>query len=121
MAVQGMVLAIAAKNNWPNIRLNEVHPKVLFAEILDVSYPRDEEANAVDIRAKLLGRNGYSCERDMTCEDEFDAAICCIATAKGLMGDWCNLMDEKIFKDVERSELVFPVGHVDYFWPKALD
>ena len=117
MAVQGMALAIAAKNKWPNIRLNEVHHKVLFAEFSDVQYPR--EADAVDIRTEFLSRNGFSCKGDMTFEDEFDAAICCIATAKGLMGDWCNLM-AKSLGNAERSELIFPVGHVDYFWPKPL-
>lgn len=120
MVVQGMALAIVAREKWQGIALNEVHPKVLFSEFEKVKYPRDREVNAVEVRTKFIEAQGFSHHGNITSEDEFDAAICCIATAKGRAGAWQNLMDVG-GSDAKVAPLVFPVGHVDYYWPRRLD
>jgi hypothetical protein len=116
MAVQGMALAIAMKNEWPSIILNEVHPKVLFAELANEPYPRT--ASEIDALARInfLKSRGHTCSGNLKCEDEFDAALCCIATCEGVIDHWPNLLDRN---DLE--SLIFPTGRVCYLWPRALE
>jgi hypothetical protein len=121
MAVQGMALAMEVKREWSEIALNEAHPKVLFAELAGQEYPRTEnEADAVT-RTKFLAERGCIWDGDTRCEDEFDAAICCFATLKGVRARWTDLMEQPFAGRSANSKLVFPVGHVSYYWPRSLE
>jgi len=121
MAIQGMALAIEAREVWSAIKLNEAHPKVLFAELTKQTYPRTESEADTALRAKFLSDRGYVCAGNMQCEDEFDAAICCFATFEGIKDEWADLMEHFATDVLARSNLVFPVGRVAYYWPRRLD
>ncbi len=115
MAVQGMALALASRLKWENVSLNEVHPKILFEELFRAKYPRTSTAADAKIREDSLSYVGFSCDGDMSCEDEFDAALCCIATIGGLAKNWVNLLNSDC-----TAGLIYPAGLVTYFWPRVL-
>lgn len=119
MAAQGMALAIAAKQNWPKLVLNEVHPKVLFAELTSDSYPRTGSEANVAVRSDFLKSRGYDFAGNLRCEDEFDAALCCIATYEGLERRWYDLMQLRS-PTLKEDDLIFPAGKVIYMWPRTL-
>jgi hypothetical protein len=95
MIVQGMSLAIVARGRWPNVKLNEVHPKVLWAEFSQQRYPRGEGRESTKMRHDWLERHGYSCSANLASEDEFDAAICCVATSKGFERKLVQFADDR--------------------------
>jgi hypothetical protein len=118
MAVQGMALAIVARCNWPSIILNEVHPKVLFAECAkDRAYPRGASEADAAVRIEFLRSEGYECQGDMKCDDEFDAALCCFATIKGLQKRWSDLLQ----LSPPDWDPIFPAGKAIYLWPRSLE
>jgi hypothetical protein len=117
MAIQGMALAIAAKNKWPSVVLNEVHPKVLFAHFGFGPYPRGNSDSDANVRSNFLKSVGFECRGDMKCEDEFDAALCCFATVEGIKNQWCDLLELRL-PAIKSDDLIFPAGKVRYLWPQ---
>jgi hypothetical protein len=117
MAIQGMALAILARRAWPSLVLNEVHPKVLYNELWKNPYPRSRSQGDKEKRISCVRELKYSLlDGDMTCEDEFDAALCCYATQAGLNNKWPDLLSTL----PETSDMIFPQPNVLYLWPKLL-
>jgi hypothetical protein len=108
MAIQGMAMAIRLRKNWPDIKLNETHPKVLYFAQTNRKY------NFCDDLVRWL------CEREECFVDwtpanehEWDALISAWATYKGISGKWItDLMPPA-------RDPLFPAGPgpATYFWP----
>jgi hypothetical protein len=108
-AIGGMALAIRLRQRWPNLILNETHPKVFFYWLAGKRYGKDI-AVAVD---QFVGLSGIS-NRNLRNEHELDAALSAWATRTGLAEGWADLVRND-------DGLLFPAGPVHYLWPGMSD
>jgi hypothetical protein len=111
MAVVGMALALRLRQTWPNIALNETHPKVLLS-VWDRGYdPKDRSTIDAAIQW-LVGQNRYI-EPEIAGEHQLDAAVSAWCTQRGLEDDWMDIIGSS-------DGLLFPVGEVRlrYLWPQ---
>jgi hypothetical protein len=109
MGIGGMALALRLRQRWPNVNLNETHPKVLTFSL------RGETHRDNDCAAGITWFEQYS-GLDMTRVSgghEFDAVISAWATREGLSRKWTDLI-------ADDPALLFPVGTVRYLWPELL-
>ena len=107
MAVQGMALAIRFKTMFPNIVINETHPKVLYHAATGcekIHYYTDFKA---EMDRWLLEKLDYNKKLKFSDKDhEWDALISAWATWKGMRGDWkTDLMDVKYYWPVPLTSL----------------
>ena len=106
MAIGGMVLALRLRALWPNILLNETHPKVLAFALRQERHTDLEPTAAITWFAQHSGldlagvRTGH----------ELDAVLSAWATREGLYKGWATLV-------THHPSLIFPAGPVDYLWP----
>jgi hypothetical protein len=105
MAVGGVALAMRLREVWPDIVLNETHPKVLLHARRGARWRPGAVAEAArwfGVHAGLGLRHG--CD-----EHELDAALSAWATKVGLEERWIDLIGAE-------DGLLFPVGPVRYLW-----
>lgn len=106
MAIQGMAMALRLKQLWPNIRLNETHPKVLHYVLTRQPYLFGQP-----LVTWLVNEMAVTNPPAITNEHEWDALVSAWATCQGLRGAWTtDLM-------VGTKGLLLPAGAVTYFWP----
>jgi hypothetical protein len=105
MAIGGMALAIRLREHWPEIILNETHPKVLFHARLGHRYKAKDLSSAL---ASFLAHSGL--RGQVGSEHELDALISAWTTKIGLHENWRDLVDGD-------ENLLFPAGPVRYLWP----
>jgi predicted nuclease with RNAse H fold len=107
MAVQGMAMALRLRHIWPEIRLNETHPKILYYALSNQVYSFGEPmirwlTGLLDPPPRVTIGN----------EHQWDALLSAWATWKGLQGFWSgDLMD------MNGDRLLLPAGQVSYYWP----
>ena len=110
--VQGMALAIRLRELWPEIHLNETHPKVLYYAMTKEKYPKEKEIDPEFI-AWLCRQFTPQIEIQITNDHEWDAVISAWATWKGLTGQWQrDLMNGA-------TNLICPAGTSSFFWPES--
>ena len=119
MAVQGMALAIEVRKIWPRIRLNEVHPKVLYFAMESTHYPRKPTHENLAARERFFKCRDMVWRGDPRSEHEFDAAICCYASYQGIRGVWKkDLMEADAAAAAgDYGPVIFPAGNANYYWP----
>lgn len=106
MAIGGMALAMRLREHWPDLILNESHPKVLFYALAGQRY----RPNEIDAAIRwFLAHSGLD-SNQVRNEHELDALISAWATRFGMSQGWSDLVGE------DRS-LIFPAGRVQYLWP----
>jgi len=114
MAVQGMALAIRLRAIFPNIIINETHPKVLYHAMRSCEKIHDYSNDKTDMDNWLTGKLGIKKSIGCKNDHEWDALISAWATWKGMSGCWkTDLMDDGEMQD----NLIFPAGDVKYYWP----
>lgn len=108
MAIQGMAMALKLRAKWPDMHLNETHPKVQYYAQAGNKY--HFSSKMVDwLQAQF---NSYSFP-SIANEHQWDALYSAWVTLKGLSnGEQDDLIEVTGARDV----LVFPVGNVSYFW-----
>jgi hypothetical protein len=108
MAVQGMAMAVCLRKRWPEIALNETHPKVLYYALAQQRYAWGEGM-------VTWLRNAVRCTSgpDIANEHEWDALISAWATRCGISRVWSH--DLK----THSQEALEPAGPVTYWWPEA--
>ena len=110
MAVQGMAIALRLRERWPDVILNETHPKVLYHALTSNNYMRDDVPTMTSWLQKKFSP-------EITCtinnEHECEAFISTWATWQGLSGNWTA----DLVPDLGGTQLLFPVGRVSYYWP----
>jgi hypothetical protein len=106
MAVQGMALAILARQHWPNIELTETHPKVLYYALSKRTY--EWPTNMVQWLLKQMG-----CVTAEIANDHcWDAAISAWAALQGHARRWKHDLRELSEAPIE------PAGRCAYWWPE---
>jgi hypothetical protein len=109
MTVGGMALAFRLRERWPDLVLNETHPKVLHSALTG-QHDRPEQAqSATDWFVDLARLTGDPLQN----AHELDAVISAWATQTGLLQGWPDLVGNN-------EHLVFPLGKVRFLWPEAL-
>jgi hypothetical protein len=109
MAIGGMALAIQLRQHWPNLVLNETHPKVLFSALSGSRYRKDALPAAIEWFVSYAKIEPIEALND----HEFDAVMSAWVTQAGLQGNWSDLVQPD-------SCLLFPAGPVKYLWPSQL-
>lgn len=113
MAVQGMAIALRLKERWPDVLLNETHPKVLYHAMTSKNYTRDDIPTMTAWLQQQFRPRVECVIRD---EHQWDALISAWATWQGFSGKWIA----DLVVDVGGTRLLFPVGQVSYYWPKVI-
>ncbi len=106
MAIQGMAMAFRLKQAWPNIKLNETHPKVLYYALAHQPY-KFAEPMMEWLHNMINATNPPAIAND----HEWDALLSAWATCQGFRGTWTT----DLMSGVQR--LLLPAGPVTYFWP----
>jgi hypothetical protein len=109
MGIGGVALAMRLRQLWPDLSLNETHPKVL-------AYALRRELHRDDDPAAGIAWFAEHSSIDMTRihgGHEFDAVISAWATREGLSRGWTDLVTGD-------PSLLLPVGAVRYLWPESL-
>ena len=106
MGIGGMAAAMRLRERWPEVLLNETHPKVLMHALGAERYADKSAADAV---RWFSGRSGLALA-DTASGHELDAVLSAWATREGLRSGWGDLVGN-------HSSLLFPVGKVSYLWP----
>src|SRR5829696_4436391 len=106
MAIGGMALAIRLREHWPEVLLNETHPKVLYHALSGARYQASKVEAAIEW---FLERAGLGA-RKINNEHELDALLSAWATSTGLAESWSDLA-------AGHEQLLFPAGVVSYLWP----
>ena len=107
MAIGGMALALRLKRRWPNIHLNETHPKVLASALRGQRHRDGDIATVSEWFALHSGLDLGGCSGG----HEFDAVLSAWATQTGLADGWTDLVSDA-------ASLLFPAGKTSYLWPK---
>ena len=106
MAVQGVALAMRLRQHWPEIHLNESHPKVLYYALTNQQY-----AFGQPMVTWLLNQFAPPLNAEIANDHEWDALISAWSTWMGLTGQWnTNLMNGV-------ANLLLPAGPATYYWP----
>jgi hypothetical protein len=112
MAIGGMALAIRLRQTWPEIILNETHPKVLLHALWDRRYDPKDGTTVETAIEFFISESAYT-EAKIADEHALDAALSAWATQKGLTEGWSDIVGAA-------SNLLFPAGEVRYLWPEAI-
>ena len=83
MAVQGMAMAIKLRQYWPEIHLNETHPKVLYFDQAKCEYEYCEKL----VRWLCRQDASFRCWKPAN-EHEWDALMSAWATYQGVTHKW---------------------------------
>ena len=102
MAIGGMALAIKLRQEWPELVLNETHPKVLLQARWGQRYDPEDHKTVEAAIQRFVNPRHYT-EAKIEGEHELDAALSASATREGLAEGWENIIGD-------REALIFPAG-----------
>ncbi|MFH0823494.1 MAG: hypothetical protein V2B18_12140 [Pseudomonadota bacterium] len=106
MAIQGMAMALRLRQLWPDVLLNETHPKVLYNALTHQRYSSGRAMNQW-----LLEQFNPPLTVPIYNEHQWDALLSAWATLMGMRGQW----ERDLMADA--ADLLFPAGDVTYYWP----
>jgi Protein of unknown function (DUF429) len=107
MGIGGVALALRLRHQWPDIRLNETHPKVLAFAFRQERHTDADPAAAINWLAQHAGLDLTRVKTG----HELDAVLSAWATREGLSKGWTELVTDD-------PALIFPAGPVTYLWPE---
>ena len=102
--VQGMMLAVGARERYPRVRITEAHPKALL-QFLGL---KNRPWRQVSKRFQLHGEEPPEHERD--------ALLAAVAAREGFTGKWqVDLSTQRDDCELDPTRMWF--GPVQYYWP----
>jgi hypothetical protein len=103
-----MAMAMCLRKSWPEIALNETHPKVLYYALAQHHYAWGEGM-------VTWLRNAVHCVSgpDIANDHEWDALISAWATRCGISREWSHDLKAHSREPLE------PAGPVTYWWPET--
>jgi hypothetical protein len=107
MTIGGVGIALELNRIWPDLLLNETHPKVLYYAITKQLYPRKNLLQAFDWFTQLTQ---IDLSQTIPSEDEFDAILSAWATREALVHEWNDLAHHD-------DHHIFPINGARYLWP----
>ena len=113
-----MAVLIAVRQKWPDIRVTETHPKVLY-----YAGCKEKAWNFTDRASDMTSHlnhwldldHGVELKGEAMSEHEWDAAISVLPVLHGLDGSW--RLDLHALPPNSDERLVKPCGETHYFWP----
>jgi hypothetical protein len=116
MAVQGAVLAHRLRERWPEIKLTETHPKVLWAHYSrDTPYPREWGVGEPETARAFKKQCGLASAEPRD-EHQFDALLSAWAAAQAFDGRWAHDLSYEKAED-QTGDNISVVSKVHYYWP----
>lgn len=110
MLMQGMILALLLRQQWPEIKLTETHPKVLYFTRTRRRHRWEGESDMM--RRWLEGE--LACAIQLANDHEFDALISAWAAREGFSGRW-----PRDLRTIPSSnQILEPAGAIHYWWPE---
>jgi hypothetical protein len=106
MAVQGMAMALRLRRLWPEILLNETHPKVLYHALSGQNYVFGDH-----MRRWLLNRFEPPVGVTIHNEHEWDALFSAWITWQGMK----RVFETDLMTQGD-DRLLLPAGNVSYYW-----
>ena len=112
MGINGMSVLISMRENNPDIKITETHPKVLYYALSNEKY--DYETNHIDMDSLLsdLLKTKITTNND----HEWDAALSVYAAINGILGFW--ELDLHELNLTQNEKLIIPCGKTNYWWPQ---
>jgi hypothetical protein len=106
MGTGGMGLALRLRERWPDIALNETHPKVLA---FGIRHERHKDSDPMAAIAWYAEYSGLDLSK-LSNHHELDAMLSAWATREGVAHGWGDLVTDD-------PTLILPAGRVTYLWP----
>jgi hypothetical protein len=107
MCLNGMAPALKLQQKWPNIILNETHPKVLYYALTGRRYSFSADMNEWLCESMHAGNDAQ-----IRNEHEWDALISAWFTLRSATSS----SPRDLFTEFHAEELVCPVKDAHYFW-----
>jgi hypothetical protein len=104
-----MSMALKLREQWPDIVLNETHPKVLYRALTGQQYSFD--GGMVDWLSQVSSAQHRLCIAN---DNEWDAAISAWFTLESI----AKKSPRDLFEERQGEDLIYPVGGVHYYWPE---
>jgi len=99
MSIQGVAMAMRVRELWPEIRLNETHPKLLYFALTGNRYSYGQE-----MIEWFCGQFDPPVDAAIKNDHEWDALISTWATKKGLSDQWGTGFRNAIVTSATRNE-----------------
>jgi hypothetical protein len=112
MAIGGMALALRLRQEWPEILLNETHPKV-FLHAHEKIYDATDSKTIENTIIWFKSQKSVS-EINIVGEHALDAALSAWSTRDGFAEGWADIIGN-------HEKLLFPAGEVHYLWPQLCE
>jgi hypothetical protein len=109
MVIGGIALAMRLRQKWPEVVLNETHPKLLLHALGAERY----KPETVDKAVQWFVERAQCVDRKVEGEHQLDAALSAWATQRGIAERWIDIIGP-------HSDLLFPAGPARYLWPEAI-
>ncbi len=113
--IQGALLAMALRRQWPRLPITEAHPKALLKAWPGLS-TSDRPWEKIAKRFQLEGPEPDGDER----KDKRDALLAAVAAREGPLGRWRQDLALCERLDGEQDPAVVPWGPVHYWWPEVV-
>lgn len=115
MAVGGMALGFKLRARFPELPLNETHPKLLARHFAG-SLPKGADRRT-DERRAWMARELPNADVRQANDHEVDAIVSAWAT-RAAMRSWAKRQNAWRDLAAECSDAITPLSNVHYFWPK---
>ena len=112
MGINGMSVLISIRENNPDIKITETHPKVLYYALTNEQYDYKSNHVVMDsllsdtLKTKVTTNNDH----------EWDATISVHAAINGMLGIWETDLHQLDLS--ENEKLITPCGKTNYWWPQ---
>ena len=115
--VQGLMLALRARERWPGLRITEAHPKVLVVALNLCT--RWNELDVAPEWNKACAQLGLSGPVPKT-QHERDAVFAALAAREGFSGRWRQDLAASPRNTSEKDLAGLLLGPISYWWPENL-
>ena len=112
MGINGMSVLIHMRENNPNIKITETHPKVLYYAIANEQYNYENNHTIMDSFLSNVLKTEITTNND----HEWDAAISVYAAVNGMLGIWATDLHQ--LSPSQNEKTITPCGNTNYWWPQ---
>ncbi len=114
--IQGALLAMALRREWPELRITEAHPKALLKALWPNQSKSDRRWEKIAKRFRLEGPEPDDDERN----DKRDALLAAVAAREGSTGAWPQdlALCERLKGEQDPADV--PWRPVHYWWPEVV-
>jgi len=117
MPVSGAAVTLALRGIFPDLKITETHPKVLYFCLTQATY--DFDGARSEMVRRLAGWIGLSC--DVGSEHSWDALVSAYAAREWHGGKWAHDLHQLPARDGHEQLVPAHGSDAHYAWPAALE